>query len=261
MVYLSGELKNFFSDSDPYKVLKELSGNVYREVKNRKTLQFEYNGKSYFAKIHTGVGWIEIFKNLIQLKSPVIGAKNEWSALKLLRSTSIKTMTAVAYGEKGWNPAKRQSFIITEDLQQTISLEDYCLNWLDSKPQFSERKALICKVAEIASALHSCGICHRDLYLCHFLLHKEETKFPQISVIDLHRALIRKQLPKRWVIKDIAGLYYSAMSIGLTSRDIQRFIWQYSKLNKTFTVRENGEFWMRVKEKAIRMHRKLGPAR
>ena len=111
MVYLSGELKNFFSDSDPYKVLKELDGNVYREVKNRKTLQFEYNGKSYFAKIHTGVGWIEIFKNLIQLKSPVLGAKNEWSALKLLRSASIKTMTVVAYGEKGWNPAKRQSFI------------------------------------------------------------------------------------------------------------------------------------------------------
>ena len=33
MVYLSGELKKFFSDSDPYKVLKELDGNVYREVK------------------------------------------------------------------------------------------------------------------------------------------------------------------------------------------------------------------------------------
>ena len=62
-------------------------------------------------------------------------------------------------------------------------------------------------------------------------------------MIDLHRALIREQLPKRWVIKDIAGLYYSAMGIGLTSRDIQRFIWQYSKLNKNFTVRENGEFW------------------
>ena len=50
MVYLSGELKNFFSDSDPYKVLKELNGNVYREVKNRKTLQFEYNGKKLFRK-------------------------------------------------------------------------------------------------------------------------------------------------------------------------------------------------------------------
>ena len=173
MVYLSGELKNFFSDSDPYKVLKELNGNVYREVKNRKTLQFEYNGKSYFAKIHTGVGWIEIFKNLIQLKSPVLGAKNEWSALKLLRSTSIKTMTAVAYGEKGWNPAKRQSFIITEDLQQTISLEDYCLNWLDSKPQFSERKALICKVAEIASACILVGsVIATSIYAIFFYIKK-----------------------------------------------------------------------------------------
>ena len=261
MFYLSEELKNFFSDSDPYKVLEELDGNVYREVKNRKTLQFDYNGKSYFAKIHTGVGWIEILKNLIQFKNPVIGAKNEWSAIKRLRRTSIKTMTVVAYGEKGWNPAKRQSFIITEDLQQTISLEDYCVNWLDSRPQLSERKALICKVAEIASVLHSSGICHRDLYLCHFLLHKDEPNFPKISVIDLHRALIRGELPKRWVIKDIAGLYYSALNIGRTRWDIQLFIWQYGKLNKNYSFRENSNFWMQVKEKAMRMYKKLGPAR
>ena len=261
MLYLSDELKNFFSGSNPYKVLKELDGNVYRKVKNRKTFQFEYNGKSYFAKIHKGVGWLEIFKNLIQLKNPVLGAKNEWLALKRLKSTSIKTMTVVAYGEKGWNPAKRQSFIITQDLQQTISLEDYCLKWLDSNPTHCERRDLISKVAEIASGLHSNGICHRDLYLCHFLLHKEEPKFSKISLIDLHRALIRGQLPKRWVIKDIAGLYYSAMNIGLTRRDIQRFIWKYGKLNKNYAFRENSKFWMQVKEKAIRMHRKLGPAR
>ena len=261
MFYVSDELKNFFSDSNPYEVLKELDGNVYRKVKNRKTFQFEYNGRSYFAKIHMGVGWFEIFKNLIQLKNPVIGAKNEWRALKCLKSTSIKTMTAVAYGEKGWNPAKRQSFIITEDLQQTVSLEDYCLNCSDSKTLLFERRDLISKVAEIASALHCSGICHRDLYLCHFLLHKEEPKFPKISLIDLHRALIRAQLPKRWVIKDIAGLYYSAMNIGLTKREIQRFVWQYGKLNKNYAFRKNSKFWMEVKEKAIRMHKKLGPAR
>ena len=261
MIYLSDELKNFFSDSNPYEVLKELDGNVYRKVKNRKTFQFEYNGKSYFAKIHTGVGWPEIFKNLIQLKYPVISAKNEWLALKYLESTSIKTMTLAAYGEKGWNPAKRQSFIITEDLQQTISLEEYCFNWLDSKTPLCERKELISKVAEIASALHSNGICHRDLYLCHFLLHKEEPKFSKISLIDLHRALIREKLSKRWVIKDIAGLYYSAMNVGLTRRDIQHFIWQYGKVNKNYAYRENGKFWMQVKEKAMRMHKKLGPAR
>ena len=65
MLYLNAELKKFFSNSDPFEILKDLNGTVYRQVQTRKTFRFEHNGKSYFAKVHTGVGWIEIFKNFI----------------------------------------------------------------------------------------------------------------------------------------------------------------------------------------------------
>ena len=41
-------------------------------------------GSHYFAKIHHGVGWREILKNLLHLKLPVLGAENEWRALNLL---------------------------------------------------------------------------------------------------------------------------------------------------------------------------------
>ena len=261
MLYLNEEFRKLFLGSDPYKVLTELKGNVYRQVKTRKTFQFEYNGKSYFAKLHTGVGWLEIFKNLIQFKRPVLGARNEWVALNLLKKIPINTMTVVAYGEQGWNPAKLKSFIITEDLAQTITLEDYCLDWLKSNPSVFVRRVLIRRVAIIASLLHSNGICHRDLYLCHFLLHKKEGDLPKLSLIDLHRALIRSKLPTRWILKDIAGLYYSAMNIGLSRRDLLYFIRQYSILNKEFTFRGNKTFWMLVEVKALKMYKKLGPAR
>ena len=37
---------------------------VYRHKEGRKTLRFEYLGKPLFLKLHTGIGWIEVFKNL-----------------------------------------------------------------------------------------------------------------------------------------------------------------------------------------------------
>ena len=261
MLYLNDEFRNFFSDSDPYKVLAELKGNVYRQVKTRKTFQFEYNGKSYFAKLHTGVGWLEIFKNLIQLKKPVLGARSEWIAINLLKKIPINTMSVVAYGERGWNPAKLKSFIITEELVQTTSLEDYCLDWSKSNPSVFVRRVLIRKVARIASLLHSNGICHRDLYLCHFLIHKKGGDFSKLSLIDLHRALVREKLSKRWILKDIAGLYYSAMNIGLSKSDLLFFVRQYSILNKEFIYRGNRRFWILVEAKAAKMYKKLGPAR
>ncbi|MCV5744083.1 lipopolysaccharide core heptose(I) kinase RfaP, partial [Escherichia coli] len=49
----------------------------------------------------------------------------------------------------------------------------------------------------------------------------------KISVIDLHRAQIRAKVPRRWRDKDLIGLYFSSMNIGLTQRDIWRFMKVY----------------------------------
>lgn len=261
MLYLNGEFKEYFSESDPFKVLQRLEGKVYRQVKSRKTFQFEHNGMTYFAKLHDGVGWLEIFKNLIRLKLPVLGARVEWDAIKRLNQISIATMNVVGFGQRGWNPAKIQSFIITEDLRETISLEEFCLEWTDSPPAHSIRRALIKEVARIASVMHSSGISHRDFYLCHFLLHKEAKYFPKLSLIDLHRAIIQKRLSRRWIIKDIAGLYYSAMQIGLSKRDLLRFALHYSAEDKELAYRNNIEFWAQVEKRADNMFKRLGPAR
>ena len=38
---------------------------VYRDKEGRKTLRFMYRTKPFFLKLHSGIGWVEIFKNLI----------------------------------------------------------------------------------------------------------------------------------------------------------------------------------------------------
>ena len=261
MEYLNEDLKQLFKDSDPYLVLANMKGKIYRQVKARKTFQFEYNGKRYFAKVHTGVGWLEIIKNILQLKIPILGAKNEWRAIEALHKLSLATMKIVAYGERGFNPAKKQSFIITEELQNTISLEDYCLDWKVNSPNSKDRKLIIDQVATIARTLHDNGICHRDFYLCHFLLHKDSSSFPKLSLIDLHRALINENLAQRWIVKDIAGLYYSSMEIGLSRRDLLRFALKYGKKTTKLSLRQNRPLWDQVDRRAKTMYRKLGPAR
>ncbi len=260
MFYLNEEFADNFQGTDPFKMLQAMEGNIYRQVKARKTFQFALNGKSYFAKLHSGVGWLEIIKNLLTLKMPIIGARNEWEAIHRLQELNIATMNAVAYGERGWNPASRESFIVTEELTDTVSLEDYCKQWQESPADRRIKRKLIEKVAAIASNLHKNGICHRDFYLCHFLLHEGAEPFPKLSLIDLHRALVRKNLAQRWVIKDIAGLLYSAKTIGLSDRDMLRFMRHYQGKNLRSALSEQRQFWQEVKQRAEAMFEKLGPA-
>jgi heptose I phosphotransferase len=262
MIYLRDDFKKAWEGQDPFEAADRLEGEVFRAVKSRRTLRFKLNGKSYFAKVHHGVGWKEIIKNLLQFKKPVLGAENEWAALKKLKELGVDTMVPCAYGQRGSNPAKRDSFIITEDMINTKSLEDFCRDWPTNPPPFALKKALIEKLAWVSRLMHTNGMNHRDYYICHFLLdisngrNNLDPENLKASLIDLHRAQIRKKTPRRWIVKDVAGLYFSAMNIGLTQRDLFRFIKVYSNKPLRETLRLYHAFWRSVESAAIRLYAK-----
>lgn len=261
MLYLNKKFERIWAGREPFDELAKVNGQIYRQVKNRKTFQFEVEGESYFAKLHWGIGWREIVKNLLQFRLPILGAENEWQAINKLESLNIDTMKYVAYGSKGKNPAAQQSFIVTRELTATTSLEDYCRGWNERQPSFSEKFALQKEIAKISKTLHGNGVCHRDFYLCHFLLHAGHSQQePKLSLIDLHRALVKQKLSMRWIVKDVAGLYYSAMDIGLSRRDLFRFIRYYSGSSLKQELRSNSKFWCAVEARATKLYKKLGPA-
>ena len=234
-------------------------GEVFRRVNGRKTLRFLHGEKNYFIKIHNGVGWAEIIKNLLQLRLPILGAKNEWLAIQRLSELQVDTLSLVAYGMRGWNPARLQSFVITEELSETISLEDFCRNWRTTPPHIFLKRALIKKIALITRRLHENGVNHRDFYLCHFLLDISKPPSAEnlrISLIDLHRVQLRTNPVERWIVKDLAGLFFSAMHIGLTHRDLLRFIKVYhgASLRQIFPAKH--PFWHAVQSRALRLSRK-----
>lgn len=262
-LWLRDDFSQEWNSLNVFSQVDALEGEDFRNVKTRRTLRFEFQGKGFFAKIHHGVGWQEIFKNILSLKLPILGAENEWLAIKRLKELNIETMTAVGYGSQGLSPASRHSFILTEALDNTVSLEDYCANWSKNKPSFNNKLRLLRQIAATSKTLHENGICHRDYYICHFLLHDEEAftagdvEVPKLSLIDLHRALIHKNLNPRWIVKDIAGLYFSVMHIGLTPRDLLRFVRLYSGKNLRRALFEDASFWREVRRKAIALDAKI----
>jgi heptose I phosphotransferase len=245
-----------YRDSFPETSLEELcalDGEVFKRIQNRRTFRIERDGQCFFIKCHHGVGWREIFKNLLQLRLPILGAGNEWRAIHRLRELGIETMTPVAYGREGWNPAAIDSLLITEELQGCVSLEQYCDEWQTTPPTPASKRALIKRLAQIARAMHTNGVNHRDFYLCHFLMQlpwdgTEDNL--HLHVIDLHRVQVRSTTPKRWIVKDIGSLWFSAMLLGLTKRDKFRFMREYRGASLRHTLKQDADLWAEVEVRA-----------
>ena len=253
------DLESLFSASgDPFAVVASLEGERYRDMPGRRTLRFDYGGRSYFLKFHYGVGWREIFKNLLTLRPPVLGAGNEYAAIRRLEALGVDTLSIAAFARAGFNPARQRSFIITDELPSALTLEDLCRDWSSRPPPLRAKRHLIRQVARISRILHGNGINHRDYYLCHF--HIDEASFgrehPTLWLIDLHRAQLRSSTPYRWRLKDVAGLYFSALDIGLTRGDRLAFMAEYSGLSARETLCRQGRFWERVDSKARRLYRR-----
>ncbi len=255
MTYLDAELSGTLSEASLFEDAMSLQGEIFREVESRRTLKFQSGSRSYFAKLHFGVGWAEIFKNLFQFRLPVLGAENELLAINKLKDLGIDTLTPVAFVSEGGNPAKVRSCIITKALENTKSLEE-----MAEQDAINDRlrRKLVIKIAQIARNMHEHGINHRDFYICHFLMEKDsvpdENDVPMLFLIDLHRAQVRSKTPKRWRVKDVSGLLFSGIDAGVTRTDLFRFMKVYSGKTLRKTMIEDKRFWQAVIVRAQKLY-------
>lgn len=242
-----------------FEACMQLQGKAFRDVPGRKTMRIQLADKSYFIKQHFGVGWGEIFKNLLSLKLPILGAMTEVSAIQKLSEVGIGTTPLVGYGQRGCNPATMQSFVLTEDLGDIISLEEMLQ---DSKayPMTDESKRLmLTAVAKIAAKLHDTGkgkaLAHRDFYLCHFVLSRQNAaaNHYNLHLIDLHRMLQNQSPNGNAVMKDIAGLYFSMLQNGLNTYDLDVF--------KQYYLPHTAAFWAKVEARANKLFTKFNSAK
>lgn len=252
-LWLRDDFARLWQGRDPFAVAFSLEGDTYRVLEQRQTLAFMHDGKRYFIKRHRGATWGEIFKNLLSLRMPVVSARNEYRAILKLQELGVRAPVVVAYGRRGWMPSKLESFLVTEDVGPHTTLEDHCRHWASQPPSFAAKRVLIEELADISYKLHTHGMCHRDYYLCHFL--RTDANAP-LALIDLHRALVKRHLAKRWIAKDVAGLYFSAMDCGLTQRDLYRFMRAYRRSSLRETLVRDRDFWEAVRTRALRLYRR-----
>jgi heptose I phosphotransferase len=250
---LRADFQQLWQGQDPFAAAFAVEGETFRALEKRQTLAFKVGERRYFIKRHRGVSWKEILKNFVQLRMPVVSASNEFHAIRKLHELGIKAPVIAAYGRRGLLPANIESFLVTEDVGPHESLEDHCRHWRAHPPIAAHKRALLLQIADIGKTMHEAGVCHRDFYICHLLLISTDE---QLTVIDLHRALIKANLAERWIVKDIAGLYFSAMDVGLTRRDLLRFMKRYRGCSLRETLNKDRQFWLAVEKRARRLYQK-----
>ncbi len=262
MIYVREDLRPLFAQERSVADFLRIDGQIYKQFPTRRTLRFVRGGREFFIKTHLGFGWREIFRKLLSLHVPVVSAKSEWRAIQALEAIGIKTMRIAAYGEEGINPARKRSFVVTEALTHTESLEKWSPSFVaqaKTPEKIRLKRVLIEKVASIARHLHTHGLNHRDFYLGHFLLDLScgETPAPvqaELYLIDLHRTQVRARTPRRWAVKDIAGVFFSSMDLGLTSRDYFRFMRVYAGTTLRATLQADAVFWRQVCRRGLRLY-------
>jgi heptose I phosphotransferase len=201
----------------------QVAKNVLRE---RTTTRLDFahaDGATYtlYLKRHQRPRIAELIKPLLRLTRPIVGARNEWEAILRFHEIGIATMIPVALGEAGG-----RSFLITEGIPGCQKLTA----WLDShrhcvhNGQLASLRRIVAGVADVARTMHAVGMHHQDFYLTHLMLPQSGAPAP-IHVLDLGRARSHSRLARRWIVKDLAQLNYSAD--GVSSSERLRFLKRY----------------------------------
>lgn len=201
-------------------------GTLICRKRGRSVVSFEIGDRTFYLKrnsFHRGEFW----KTLSRFRWPPRSARQEWLSILAVRDAGIPTVPPVAMGEQLVCGVEKASFTLTEALYDAEPLDQIIRQKFSgeiSLPLRQEKLALIQRVAEITRRLHSSGMYHQDLYLGHFLLGRED----KLYLIDLQRVVCGEKVPRRYRVKDLGQLAYSAMDTGCLSRsDHMRFFLTY----------------------------------
>ena len=150
---------------------------------------------------------------------PTPPGRREWDAAALLAAAGIPTAERVAVGQErtGFRPGA--SFFISAELVD-YRPADEVLGSLSAE----ERRPLLDGIARLVRRFHAAGLRHRDLYLCHIFVRRSAPGRFDLALIDLQR--VDRLRRRRWLVKDIAQLAYSARGI-LGAEEWNRWLCRY----------------------------------
>ncbi len=183
------------------------------------------DGTRWFLKRYTRPPVFVQIKNWFAHRSRQLTACCDFLPAERLQNAGIQTPTVLAFGGK-WNGLfEEKSFVLTLEIPQGQSLETKLPDCFYNGGTENRRGklAFINRLADFARTFHDTGFCHRDFYLCHIFLSRRG----DLYLIDLQRTFRPFFFKKRWKLKDITQLYYSASGNLVSRTDRLRFYLRY----------------------------------
>ena len=159
-----------------------------------------------------------------------------------LKNLGINTPAVIAFGFEWSGLFETRSFIIMEKVPDSASLEEKLPDNFHR-----DRKNFIESLAAFVRKFHDTGFRHRDLYLCHIFCNSQG----QFTLIDLNRVFKPLFFSQKYLVKDLAQLYYSAPGKIFTKTDRLRFFLAWLQKNKL--SKKDKVVIKKIKSKALRM--------
>ena len=165
-----------------------------------------------YLKKHRVRTWSTRVRATLNAGPGVTAAGVEAENALALTALGLDVMPLVAYGEKLRADGVLESFLLTEELAGYMELQAFLRQRFPASParRDPDLQRIVVQVARIARLLHGAGYNHRDFYCCHFLIKELSPGAFDIRLIDLQRAERRRWFRRRWIVKDLAQLAYSA---------------------------------------------------
>jgi hypothetical protein len=202
-------------------IMNHASGVKMREVSGRHTVRLELAaGCTLYLKRHVPPS----------REAQRAGIK-EWNNLHILSALGIRCPEPVAAGSGPW-AGKFGSFLITAAVPDGFPLDNVLRERFRgrlSAADLHRKREIIIKLAAFARQFHDTGYHHKDFYLCHVFLSPSRAKDHEerLWLIDLQRVGHSRFWQRRWVVKDLAALNYSATADFTRSTDRLRFMLNY----------------------------------
>jgi heptose I phosphotransferase len=221
------------------RVMQVSGGRCEKTLPDREVLHFRVSGTASPHGIYVKRHHLRTFggrlRALLGLPPAPTPGRIEATNVNRLSAEGIAVMRLLAYGEKVHANGLQESFVITEELEDFSELQHYLRRNFSARPtRESERKLmkLIRQVAGIAGRFHRAGYNHRDLYCCHFFIKDLAAGGWEIRLIDLQRVQRRRWFRRRWIVKDLAQLAWSAPRVCIQCKHKIAFLHEYFGVKK-----------------------------
>ena len=212
---------------------------------SRAVLKGNQGGVEVFIKRYSPVPLKEKIKLKLFRKPPTADAFDEWKAIVTFHEQALNTMIPIAVariGEKTCNLTLGiQNYVRASDLLASFTAVD-----------IDRKRNLLKNIAELSGKIHVGNMAHQDLYMVHFFVKEDEDD--AVYLIDLQRTLIQKKLARRWHVKDLAQLLFSAGST--VDQDDINYFWDIYTGIVDVKLREDHVFINEVKSKADRINKR-----